>query len=117
MKIKFASCQEKENGKVCGLLHNSLLHGCEVPYCLVAKANISNSSKNGIDQNESTQMLLQDVPIGSTVARVQWDDGCNKVLITNSFAKKAGLEEIPAEYYMQVVGKEWEKASIRMGRK
>ena len=109
MKIKFAACQEKENGKVCGKLHNSLVHGCDVPYVLAAKANISNLTKLGIDQSETAQMLLQDVPVGGTVARVQWDDGCNKVLITNSFAKRAGLEEIPAEYYMQVVGQEWEK--------
>ena len=114
MKIKFAACHEKENAKVCGELHNSLVHGCDVPYVLaakanIAKANISNLSKHGIDQSETAQMLLQDVPVGGTVARVQWDDGCNKVIVTNSFAKRAGLEEIPAEYYMQVVGKEWEK--------
>ena len=75
MKIKFAACQEKENGKVCGELHNSLVHGCDVPYVLAAKANIaraniSNLSKLGIDQNEIAQMLLQDVPVGDTVSRV-----------------------------------------------
>ena len=109
IKIKFTSCQEKENGKNCGMLYNSLIHGCNVPYCLVAKVNISKFSEKGIDQSKATQIFIQDIPIGTNLARVQWDDGCNKVLIINSFAKKAGLKEIPTKYYMQVVGLERQK--------
>ena len=81
MKIKVASCQEKENGKNFGMLQNSLIHGCKIPYCLVAKVNISKILENGIDQSKATQFLLQDIPIRTYVARVQWDDGYNKVMI------------------------------------
>ena len=62
-----------------------------------------------IDQHANTLMLLQDVPAGGAIARLQWDSAANKILVTHDYAKKAGLEEIPAEYCMQVVGKGWEK--------
>jgi hypothetical protein len=56
----------------------------------------------------NTLMFLQDIPAGKEIARTQWDTACNKILVTHSYAEKAGLEEVPAEYYMQVVGKGWE---------
>ena len=62
-----------------------------------------------IDENVSTCMLLQDIAVDGIVARTQWDDGSNKVLITHNFAKKAKLSSFPAEYYLQVAGEGWKK--------
>ena len=114
-RISNAKCLEKidGDGKICNQLHSTLLHGCAVPYCQVAKTQVvtdsASKSSPEIDEYVSTLGLLQDVPTGNDVARVQWDGGANKVLITHSYAKKAGLEEVPAKYYMQVVGEGWKK--------
>ena len=59
-------------------------------------------------------MLIQDVPAGNAVARTQWDSACNKILVTHNYAKKAGFKEIPAEYYMQVVGKGWDQVKDKI---
>ena len=63
-----------------------------------------------MDVNARTLTLLQDLQLANTkeVARSQFDNGSSRILVTHSFAKKAGLKELPAEYCMQVVGKGWE---------
>ena len=54
-------------------------------------------------------MLLQDIPAGNGIARVQWDTAANKILVTNSYAERAGFKPIPAKYMLQVVSKKWEE--------
>ena len=114
-RLSFAKCQEKTDGKGCSELHNSLIHGCDLPYCTSARTQMKSSilkqtdSLSDVDQHASTLMLLQDVPAGGAVSRLQWDGGANKILVTHEYAKKAGLLEVPAEYCMQVVGKGWER--------
>ena len=110
-----ASCKQMENGVKCSKKHSSLLHGCSLPYCIssVLRAWSSfdkekYSSDQDIDEHTATVMLIQDVPAGNAVTRTQWDSACNKILVTHNYAKKAGFKEIPAEYYMQVVGKGWD---------
>ena len=116
--MKVARCGEKESdGQECKKLHSRLLHGCDLPYCTSAKAEISlkagttNTFDDEImDVNARTLTLLQDLQLANTkeVARSQFDNGSSRILVTHSFAKKAGLKELPAEYCMQVVGKGWE---------
>ena len=107
-----AICTVKVDGNICGRVHNNLLHGSMLPFCQAAKAQIKGrfpADSTDIDQHACTQGILQDVPVGNSIARVQWDGGANKVLVTFDFAKRAGLQAIPAEYLMQVVGEDWKK--------
>ena len=100
-RLDIGKCTEKLDGNVCGKLHNSLLHGTILPYFITAAAKVK---ENKPDEHASTLMLLQDVLVGEFNARVQWDGGANKILVTHSFAKKAGLREVPAVYWLQDVG-------------
>ena len=113
-KIK---CEEKlADGQSCTKKHNRLLHGCEIPYCTFAKTEVINAEspatssfdKNEVDIHEGTLMLLQDLNVRGQKARVQFDTGSSRVLVTYEFAKRAGLKPIPVEYRMQVVNKKWE---------
>ena len=61
-----------------------------------------------VDVHANTLALLQDISTGNTVARTQFDDGSTRILVTHSYAKKAGFQSVPAIYNMQVVGKGWE---------
>ena len=110
--LNIARCSEKENGKPCEQLHSQLVHGCKIPYCLSARVGVfstGNQSKmSDIDVHANTLALLQDISTGNAVARTQFDDGSTRILVTHSYAKKAGFQSVPAIYNMQVVGKGWE---------
>ena len=68
----------------------------------------SSFDNNEVDIHEGTLMLIQDLNVGGQKARVQFDTGSSRVLVTYEFAKRAGLKPIPVEYRMQVVNKKWE---------
>ena len=77
-RMGIAKCSEKVDGQACNKLHNTLLHGSTLPYCMSAKVNTS-SADTTPDEHASTLMLIQDVPVGEFKARVQWDGGANKI--------------------------------------
>ena len=117
MSLGKIKCEEKlADGQTCTKKHNRLLHGCEIPYCTFAKTEVINAEspatssfdKNEVDIHEGTLMLLQDLNVIGQKARVQFDTGSSRVLVTYEFAKRAGLKPIPVEYRMQVVNKKWE---------
>ena len=98
--MKVARCGEKESdGQECKKLHSRLLHGCDLPYCTSAKAEISLKTTNTFDDeimdvNARTLTLLQDLQLANTkeVARSQFDNGTSRILVTHKFAKKAGFK-------------------------
>ena len=107
-----ARCGEKlTDGSTCLKFHSKLVHGCGVPYCIASKIEVVSLTSHAleeVDELAHTLMLLEDVPAGQSVARLQWDGGANKILVTHDYAKKAKFKSIPAEYYLQVVGRSWE---------
>ena len=107
LNTQYAECGEDMAGGVkCQENHNRLLHGSGVAYC--ARTEVV-GQEDKIDTTEGTLMLCQDIPVGKELARVQWDNGSSRVMITHSFAKKAGLGSRPIKYWLQVVGQGWEE--------
>ena len=97
------SCSELLDGEApCGKQHHPLLHATGVVYCLAA-------GMVGPDRPISTLQFLQDAFMEATEARIHWDTGCTKTLETHAFAKKAGFRSAPANFRIQVVGRNWEE--------
>ena len=60
-----------------------------------------------INEFQPTVHYMQDIPISinkTEVARVLWDDGSNRVLVNNEFARERKLRSRNAVVTMKVVG-------------
>jgi len=55
-----------------------------------------------VKENEEAIFFLQGIPIKKSrmKSRVMWDKGCNRVLVRDSFAKKANLVSKDVVYTM-----------------
>ena len=113
-------------GVKCKQIHSKLLHGCTIQYVIANKANVHGTKLNKeitVPNNEylsvvddphipggGTVMLLQTIQSGDSIydVLVQFDTGCNKSLVTHSFANKNNLQSIPTMYYIKTVGNDWE---------
>ena len=92
------------NGNKCSRKHNRILHDSENVYCNTANLNTSK-------QPESA-MMLQDIKVGSSVARTLYDTACNRVLITHSYAEKEGIKSRDITYELKVVNQDWEDVRV-----
>ena len=94
-------CKEVINGAQCHKDHSRVVCNSGVAYCLTAK---SDSPK--VDVFQPTLHYLQDIPINNDTecSRILWDDGSNRVLIDNGFAKEKNLRSRTTTVNMKVVG-------------
>ena len=97
------------SGGKCTGDHSKMVCGSGHAYTASAKVHRSGQLACGTEQvvtaedlDADVMMLLEDVDISlgdkSAVARVFWDDGSNRILITNSFAKKHKLRSQPVSF-------------------
>ena len=93
--------EQEEGGQTCGKQHHAMLHASGVAYCLA-------TGTKSLGDPTSTIQFLQDIFVEATEARIHWDTGCSKVMVTHEFATKAGFRSRPAKFKLQVVGHQWE---------
>ena len=98
-----SDCQEMVNGARCHKDHSRLVCNSGVAYCLAARTMSEISSQN-IDIFQPTLHYIQDIPTNGASARVIWDDGSNRVLVNNSFARENNLRSRDTTVTMKVVG-------------
>ena len=107
------SCnKDNGTGTSCQGDHSRMVCGSGNVYCATtsySKAVFNESSDSDtIPVNEETIMLLEDVRINSSNAqstcRTLWDNGSNRVLINNTFAKEQNLRSTEVSYKLSVVG-------------
>ena len=92
---------EEDGSGPCTAKHSRMLHGAESSYC----AGLEFATP--AERKAPTLQLLQDVPVEHLVARVHWDPGSTRVMVTHAFAARAKLRSKPVAYSLQVVGQPW----------
>ena len=111
------------NGRPCGGQHSSTVCGSGSVYCGVAKAFVykglntvnssssqgppADSSSNGclLDIDAVTLLPLQDVNVlDGSPARVCWDNGSNRALITHQYALDNKLRSQKIAFRLAIVG-------------
>ena len=113
------NCTDKTGGTTCAGAHHKLLHGSGVAFCHKVRVVAGHCKEAepvtsvGHDNTDSppdmTQPVLlevQSVEVHGHKAKVMFDNGSTAVLITHSFAKKAGLQGTMVTYWLVVVGYE-----------
>ena len=90
------SCNEDIGGGKCSGDHSKLLHGTTNVYCAAISANLRASGSDlfaCVKEDEEAIFYLQDIPVRGPKksARVFWDQGSNRVLIRDDFAKSNRL--------------------------
>ena len=85
------------------------MHNSGIAYCNVAKSYqkaISTNKLVAVDTELDIVYYLEDIPVKNSadVARCFYDEGSNRVLIRNDFAKSAGLVAQKVTWKLQVVG-------------
>ena len=105
-RIDVIDCQETINGSRCHKDHSRLVCNSGVAYCLASR---SVPDKNSPDINvfQETLHYLQDIPVNKSrggQARTIWDNGSNRNLINNDYAKENNLKYRDAKVTMKVVG-------------
>ena len=97
-------CTETVNGSRCHKDHSRLVCNSGVVYCMVAKSSgYSNFAE--INELQPTLHYMQDILVNNVgCARVLWDDGSNRVLVNNEFAREQKLKSPDPDITMKVVG-------------
>ena len=97
-------CSEMVNGSRCHKDHSVLVCNSGVAYCLAARSS-GGSSFDDIDEMQATLHYTQDIPVNKgDKARTVWDDGSNRVLVNNDFARENNLKSRDTTVTMKVVG-------------
>ena len=103
-RLPSVDCKEKINGSQCSRDHSRLVCNSGVAYCLAAKSS-TDQEYDGIDVHQATLHYMQDIIVNKKdSARSLWDDGSNRVLINNDFARENNLKSREASVTMKVVG-------------
>ena len=115
-KMPVRDCRETVNGSRCHKDHSKLVCNSGVAYCLAAKSisaksatikSAASKSSVDIDVFQPTLHYLQDIIVNrEESARTLWDDGSNRVLVNNDFARENNLKSKDASVTMKVVGAE-----------
>ena len=91
-KLAVIDCKETVNGALCHRDHSVMVCNSGVAYCMAAKTK-SVHSEPDIDIFPVTLHYIQDIIVNrGGEGRVVWDDGSNRVLINNDFAKENNLK-------------------------
>ena len=109
-------CREIVNGSKCHKDHFKLVCNSSIAYCLAVRSEafknvmikpLATKSSPDIDVFQPTLHYLQDVIVNrGSSARALWDDGSNRVLVNNDFARENNLKSRDASVTMKVVGSE-----------
>ena len=105
--MKVIDCTETVNGGRCHKDHSRLVCNSGVAYCCAVKSvSLSATAAAAeIDVFGATLHYLQDILVNKKVkARVFWDDGSNRVLVNNTFARENNLKSRKSTVTMKVVG-------------
>ena len=116
-RMRANSCGADLGGGACTGDHSKLLHDSGNVYCAALNAATSHLLGPATDlfscvkESEETIFFLQDIPIRKSrvLARVMWDKGSNRVLVSEAYAKKCNLVSKEVTYLIEVVGKEPEQ--------
>ena len=106
---KSCNC-DKGGGNKCKGDHSRMVCGSGNVYCASVQTSCKADAEDPNSPNLAalTSMLIEDVKIktGSktTESRVMWDDGSNRVLINNQFAKDQDLRSQRVKYKLLVPG-------------
>ena len=108
-KMPANSCGEDIGGGKCSGDHSKLLHGTTNVYCAAISANLRASGSDlfaCVKEDEEAIFYLQDIPVKGPKrsARVFWDQGSNRVLIRDDFAKSNKLIHKDVTYTIDTVG-------------
>ena len=109
-------CGNMVQGQKCQKDHSMLVCGSTSAYCGSARVKYSSKSKCSSDSEESSSvsedetdlhaealLLFQDIAVsGCEDARVCWDDGSNRALVTHDYAKRNKLESEPVVFKIDV---------------
>ena len=106
---------DKLDGSKCGRDHSFLVHNSGIAYCNVPKSyqkaistnkQIAVADYGHVDTELDIVYYLEDIPVKNSadVARCFYDEGSNRVLIRDDFAKSAGLVAQKVTWKLQVVG-------------
>ena len=87
------------NGNKCSEKHSRIFHDSGSVYCNTVNLEIG-------EQQESV-LLVEDIKVGKSMARTMYDNACNRVLITHSYAEKEGMKSRSITYELKVVGQDW----------
>ena len=98
------NCTESVNGSRCHGDHSRLVCNSGVAYCMAAHLS-EESIFTKINELQCTIQYMQDIPITSGhVGRVLWDNGSNRVLVNNEFAKECQLKSRHTVVTLKTVG-------------
>ena len=102
-KMPVVDCKELINGALCHRDHSRLVCNSGVAYCLAARTTLQ-SNLLEIDEHQATLHYMQDIPVNNGGScRVLWDDGSNRVLINNEFARERNLKSKDAVITIKAV--------------
>ena len=108
-RMKPNSCGFNSGNSTCQLDHSRMLHGNTNVYCAALNASgLTGSKFSCVDESQETVFFLQDIPVRKTktAARVMWDRGSNRVLITDSYARRNNLVSRDVVYTIEAVSRE-----------
>ena len=110
-RSQLIDCKELINGVRCHKDHSRLVCNSGVAYCL---STLTESSR--IDVYQPTLHYLQDVSVNDDdqSARLLWDNGSNRVLISHEFAAERNLRNRMTSITMKVVGGSYKKVNTRI---
>ena len=107
--MKVVSCKERINGNECKKDHSKLICGSGVVYCL----SIS-SHDDGVDELVPTIPMMDDVKIKDGTARMVYDNGLQRVLIDNQFAKEQNLKSEDVIVNLELAGNKTERLETKI---
>ena len=84
--------------------HSKLVCNSGVAYCLAAHSTLEGEGQSDVNVFEESLHYVQDIPINKgNIARVFWDNGSNRVLVNNHFARENKLKSCDAVVTLKVV--------------
>ena len=110
-------CSADISGKKCGGAHSTMVCGSGNAYCGAVKPTYVSTSDTSDcsdvdfpDLTAETLLVFQDVQIAGVVspARLVWDDGSTRGLVTHEYARACGMRSENIVYRLDVVGSKGE---------
>ena len=103
-RLAVVDCYETISESRCHRDHSKMVCNSGVAYCLASKS-LSENQFSDIDVFPVTLHYVQDIIVNrGEKGRTVWDDGSNRVLINNAFARENNLKSRDASVTMNVVG-------------
>ena len=114
-----SNCTVTTSGTACAGIHHKLLHGSGVAFChkvqiKVAATTLLTTEDGAMeddlskppDLSQPVLLEMQNIKVHGLGCNVMWDKGSTAVIMTHSFAERAGLQGSKVSYWLVVVGHE-----------